>query len=462
MGTSGISGWMYIKNFWEVARSGLHRDVLEILEEGLRAVDPEASLPRIVRLEGDAIYVDMHRIYVEGKIYVAGFGKASAKMLKALLKILGDRVERGAIIVPRGYEAKDLPGNIEILEGEHPTPGRETLRSSEKLLETLRSAGRGDTVVLLISGGGSSLFEIPLEGIEIEDIAKVTKALLRAGATIEEMNTVRKHLSRVKGGRLGKDLRSRGAKLVTLIMSDVIGDPADVIASGPTAPDRSTYCEAQKILIKRLAKHEIPENISKTLEKGCRGEIEETPKPGDRDLEDVINIVIASSIDSLREMRRKAQEKGYNTAILSNAIEGEAREVGKVLAGIAKSIASLGEPLAPPAIILASGETTVEVKGTGIGGRNQELALSASTKLKNCIECIVASIGSDGIDGISPAAGGIGDWLVQIEAETMGIDIEKHLEENDSYTALSKLRRSIYTGYTGVNVGDLMIIAVRK
>jgi len=454
---------MYIKNLEELSRSKVHRDVIEVLEEGLKAIDPEVFLPKIMRIEDSSIYIANYKIEVRGRIYVAGFGKASAKMLKALAKIMEWRIDKGAIIVPKGYNiVGEMPRGIEILVGEHPIPGKETIRSSEKLLEILESVGRGDAVVLLISGGGSSLFEIPMEGIEIEEVAELTKALLRSGATIEEINSVRKHISKVKGGRLGKLLKSRGARIVTLIMSDVIGDPIDIIASGPTAPDRSTYCDAQRILRKRLSKYKIPESIWRTIERGCRGELEETPKPGDEDLEEILNIVIASSIDSLKEMRKKSIEKGYNTMILSNAIEGKAREVGEVFAGIARSIATLGEPLKPPAILLASGETTVEVRGSGVGGRNQELALSASTKLDRCPECLVASLGSDGVDGVSPAAGGVGDWLVCRDAESMGIDIEKHLEENDSYTALSKLGRSIYTGYTGVNVGDLMVIAVGK
>jgi glycerate 2-kinase len=454
---------MYIKNLEELSRSKVHRDVVEVLEEGLKAIDPEISLPKIVRIEDNSIYIANHKIEIRGRIYVAGFGKASAKMLKALTKIMRWKIDKGAIIVPKGYNiVGNIPQGIEILVGEHPIPGRDTIRSSEKLLEILESVEIGDTVILLISGGGSSLFEIPMGGIEIEEAAELTKALLRSGATIEEINTVRKHISKVKGGKLGKLLKSRGAKIVALIMSDVIGDPIDIIASGPTAPDSSTYCDAQRILRKRLLGYKIPESIWKTIERGCRGELEETPKPGDKDLEEILNIVIASSIDSLKEMKRKSIEKGYNTIILSNTIEGEAREVGKVFAGIARSIAALGEPLKPPAIILASGETTVEVGGSGIGGRNQELALSASTKLDRCPGCIVVSLGSDGVDGVSPAAGGIGDWLACRDAESMGIDVEKHLEENDSYTALSRLGRSIYTGFTGVNVGDLMVIAVGK
>jgi len=451
---------LYIKNFEGLARTAIHRDVLEVLEQGLRAADPEEAIPGKVRLEGRALEAAGTRVELGRRIIVAGFGKASYKMLKAVYKILGDKIEQGAVIIPREYQAPERLGRVEVLRGEHPLPGRETLRSSERLLEILESVGEGDTVMLLISGGGSSLFEAPVEGVGIEDIAETTKALLRAGATIEELNAVRKHISRVKGGRLGKALKKRGAEVVALIASDVVGDPIEVIASGPTAPDSSTYCEALSILRKKLAGRGAPENIVKTLEKGCRGELGETPKPGDKDLESIANIVIISNTDSLKAMKRASIEKGYRAIIVTNMLEGEAREVGKIMTSIALSIKALGEPLEPPAMALASGETTVEVRGRGIGGRNHELALSAALKLSKCIGCIVASIGSDGVDGVSPAAGGIADWLVRGEAEALGIDLEAHLEDNDSYTALSKLGRSIYTGYTGVNVGDLIVIAV--
>jgi len=452
-------GW-YIKNFRGLARTAIHRSVLEVLEHGLRAADPEEAIPGKVRLEGGVLDASGTRVELRGRVIVAGFGKASYKMLEALYKILGDKIEGGAVIIPREYQAPEKLGRVEVLRGEHPLPGRETLRSSERLLEILEGVGEGDTVILLISGGGSALFEAPVEGVGIEEIAETTKALLRAGATIGELNAVRKHISRVKGGRLGKALKKRGAEVIALIASDVIGDPIDVIASGPTAPDTTTYCEALSIAKKILAEGEIPENIARALEKGCRGEIEETPKPGDRELERIANIVIISSTDSLKAMKRASMEKGYRTIILTNMLEGEAREVGKALASIALSIKKLREPLEPPAMVLASGETTVRVKGRGIGGRNHELALSAALKLDKCTGCIVASIGSDGVDGVSPAAGGIADWLVRGEAEALGIDLKAHLEDNDSYTALSKLGRSIYTGYTGVNIGDLVVVTV--
>lgn len=451
---------MYVLNRDELIHSELHSDVIEILEEGLKAIDPENAIPKKLKLDRKTIEIQGKRIELGERVIIAGFGKASIKMLRSIKSILGDLVSQSAVIAPRerGKEEK----SPEILFGEHPIPGRDTLESSKKLLEILSQAGKGDTVLLLISGGGSALFEIPLEGVEIEDIAMVTQLLLRSGATIEELNIVRKHLSAVKGGRLGKMLRERGARVITLIASDVIGDQLDTIASGPTVPDRSTYCDAQKILARRLGSHNIPENIARIIEKGCRGEIEETPKPGDPLLESIENIVIISSIDGLKAMRRACIAKGYRSLILSNMIEGEAREVGKALAGIAKTILSYGEPVEPPAIVIASGETTVKVTGKGVGGRNHELALSASLKLRGWEESIAASMGSDGIDGNSPGAGGIGDWKLLEEAEQRGMDLTEYLDNNDSYTALSRLGRSIYTGYTGTNVGDFIVIAARR
>ncbi|HWQ16284.1 MAG TPA: glycerate kinase [Sulfolobales archaeon] len=451
---------MYVLNREELIHSDLHSDVIEILEEGLKAIDPENAIPERLKLSGKAIEIQGKRIELGERVIIAGFGKASVKMLHSIKRILGDLVSQSAVIAPREHSTEGK--SPEIMFGEHPIPGRSTLESSERLLEILSQAGKGDTVILLISGGGSALFEIPLEGVGIEDIAKVTQLLLRSGATIEELNTVRKHLSAVKGGRLGKMLRERGARVIALIASDVIGDQLDTIASGPTVPDRSTYCDAQKILTRRLGGQDIPENVVRIIEKGCRGEIEETPKPGDPLLESIENIVIISSIDGLKAMRRACIAKGYRSLILSNMIEGEAREVGKALAGIAKTILSHGEPIEPPAIVLASGETTVKVTGKGVGGRNHELALSASLKLRGWEESIVASMGSDGIDGNSPGAGGIGDWKLLEEAEQKGMDLTEYLDNNDSYTALSRLGRSIYTGYTGTNVGDFIVIAARR
>lgn len=451
----------FIKNIDEISHTDLHRDVLEIIEKGLEAADPEKVFPERLRLEGEKLYIMGREHRLAGRVYIIGIGKASGKMMNAIERILGDRIYRGAIIVPKGYRVERKLNKIEILEGEHPIPGKATQRSSERIMEIIEEIGEGDTAVILISGGASALFEIPAEDLGIEDIAEITQELLRSGATIEEINTVRKHLSRTKGGRLGKTLKRRKAHVITLIMSDVVGDPIDIIASGPTAPDPTTYCQAKEILRRRIGR-KTSEKIERVIEKGCRGELEETPKPGDLELEGISNIVIISNTDSLREMRRESKARKYNTIILSNTIEGEAREAGKILASIAKAMLRIGEPTKPPAVILAAGETTVRVKGKGVGGRNQELALSAGIKLKNEREAIVASIGSDGIDGNSIAAGGIGDHTLQSEADALGIDLIEYLENNDSYTALSRLKRTIVTGYTGINIGDLILIASRR
>lgn len=448
----------YIKNLDEIGRSPLHRDVVEVLEKGLEAADPEKVVPRAVGLERNTLIVRGERIEIGGRIWVAGFGKASISMLRGLLKALGNTVSGGAVIAPLEVQP-DLGRvqGIEILRGEHPLPGRNTLESSRKLLEVLEGVEEGDTVLVLISGGGSALFEVPEEGVGIEDIAEISEKLMRSGADIEELNAVRKHLSRVKGGRLAKILRRRGARIVALIVSDVVGDRIETVASGPTSPDPTSYCEALRIVEKRLGGQAPPE-ILKILRRGCEGLLDDTPKPGDPDLGAVRNLVMISSRDSLEAMLLRSSEMGYRSMILSNMIEGEAREAGKLLAGIARSMARSSLPLRTPAMILASGETTVRVRGRGIGGRNQELALSAATRLGER-GCLVASIGSDGVDGNSPAAGGVGDWDVVEDSERMGLDLHESLENNDSYTALRKLGRSVITGPTGINVGDLIVIA---
>lgn len=447
----------YIKNSEEMGRTPIHRDVIEVLERGLEAADPEKALPKMVGFEDSALIVRGERIEVGGKIWVVGFGKASIAMARGLLKVLGDAVYGGAVIAP--LEARpglNNIGGIEILRGEHPLPGTNSLRSSRKLLDMLEGVAEDVTVLILISGGGSALFEVPEEGVGIEDIAEITEKLMRSGANIRELNTVRKHLSRVKGGRLAKILRRRKARVVALIVSDVVGDEMETIASGPTSPDPTSYCDAARIVERRLA-GQAPEEIVKILRRGCEGLIEETPKPGDPDLEGVKNRVVISSRDSLEAMLSRSSEMGYGSMILSAMVEGEASEVGKLLAGIAMSMARHSLPLRTPAMILAAGETTVRVKGRGIGGRNQELALSAATRLKER-GCLVASIGSDGIDGNSPAAGGVGDWETLEDAEKAGVDVQESLDNDDSYTALKRVGRAVVTGPTGTNVGDLIVI----
>ena len=453
-------GFMIIKNFNDLSRKVLWKHALLILEEGLRAADPEASVKNTLSLRNDDfLCVRKSCLKIKGNIHVVGFGKASYKMLRGVIERLGDKV-RGGIVITHNPEWIGRYGNVEVVLGNHPIPGTDTINSSIKLLNYIEeNVSREDIVIVLISGGGSALFEKPLEPITLNDLSKLNELLLKSGADIYEINAVRKHVSSVKGGKLAKIISP--AKVIALIISDVVGDPLEAIASGPTAPDPTTFNDAYKILKRRGIWESIPQSVKEIITKGMKGEIEETPKPGDKVFENVINVIVASNVISLEAMARKARELGYEALILTSMMEGEAREVGKFLASIAKHIHKYGKYFKRPLAILLGGETTVTVKGEGIGGRNQELALSFSIHARGLKDVVLASIGSDGKDGVSDAAGAIVDGETYSNALSMNLDPNDYLERNDSYTILSKLGSTIYTGPTGTNVNDLVVLLIR-
>ena len=445
------------KNYDELVKnSPLYKHVLEILYTGLREADPWYAVKKYVSVVDGKIIVNQRSYSGFKRVHVIGFGKASTKMAQALYSILDNSIYGGIVIAPE--PAEDI-GPIKVLKGDHPYPGRNTLVSSHKMLDYLENeVGEDDLLFVLISGGGSALFEIPVDGLGIEEISNVTRELMMRGADIYELNTVRKHLSRVKGGKLLKYIRSK--QVVSLIISDVIGDRIDVIASGPTAPDSTSYHDVKNILEKYGLWREIPERIREYVEKGVKGLVPETLKPGEQIFNRVYNLVVASNYSSLVKMRDKALELGYNALILTPYLYGEAREVGRVIASIAWSIVDHDIPIAKPAALIAGGETTVTVKGKGLGGRNQELCLSIALeleKLTTASKIIFACMGSDGIDGNSPAAGAIIDNNVVREAREKKLDPRSFLNENNSYVFFKELGRAIYTGYTGTNVNDFLI-----
>ncbi|MEM0505494.1 MAG: glycerate kinase, partial [Sulfolobales archaeon] len=404
------------------------------------------------------------RLVVGGKVYdigsgvkVLGFGKASASMALAVEEVLGDLIIDGIVIVPKGLKPPKL-GRIKVMYGSHPIPDEDTINSTKELLR-LCSQSEGETFIVLISGGGSALFELPVEPITLNDLRVLTTQLLKCGADIKEINTVRKHVSMVKGGRLAELLYP--SNVVSLILSDVVGDPIEFIASGPTAPDPTTYDDAVKLLKRYEIFDSIPASVREVLMKGLRGELRETPKPGDKIFDKVLNYIVASNYISLKAMEEEARRLGYNTLILTSMVEGEAREVGKLLAGVMKNVKKYDEPVRKPAAILAGGETTVTVRGKGIGGRNQELALSVAISIAGLDNVVFASIGSDGVDGVSVAAGGIVDGETVIRGRELGLNPYDFLNNNDSYNYLSRLGSSILTGPTGTNVNDLLIALIR-
>jgi glycerate 2-kinase len=365
--------------------------------------------------------------------------------------VLGGAVAGGVVISPVGG---GRVGPVEALRGDHPIPGEDTLRASQRLLQYLESVGPEDLLFVLISGGGSALFEAPEEGVSLRDVAWLTGELMKRGADIVELNAVRKRLSRVKGGKLLRLVKTR--RVVSLIMSDVVGDRLDTVASGPTAPDETAREHAMTVLRRYGLWEEMPPHLRSAVLRSP-----DTVKPGDPLLERVHNVVVASNLQSLLAASQHLADRGFNVVILSAALEGEAREVGRVLASAAKSAAWFGQPAKPPASLLAGGETVVRVRGRGVGGRNQELCLSFAVAARG-LPVSAACMGTDGVDGNSPAAGALVDGYTVEEAEKAGLNPLEHLDNNDSHTLFHKLGRAIYTGPTGTNVNDVFIALVYK
>jgi len=452
-----------IKNWDELAIDEGHEVALELLEAGLRAADPKTAVKNNVSLDGCILKIqnvdfDLSRY---GNILVVGAGKASGSMAEAIEEILGERITAGLVIVPRGTSDKYHVKKIELWEGDHPVPSEQGRKGAEKIISLLERYKKEDTLVIaLFSGGGSALMPLPPKEITLNDKQVATIELLKCGASIDEVNTVRKHLSLLKGGRLAA--AAYPSTVIGLFMSDVVGDRLDTIASGPTAPDPTTFADALKIIEKYGLENRVPGRVLSYLKKGSKGVYPESPKPNDSVFGKVHNFIVASNRTSLKIMARRAKELGLNTIILTSLIEGEARHVGRVLAAILKEIRESGLPLKPPAVIIAGGETTVTVVGSGKGGRNQELALSAAISLKNSRGIVLASMGSDGIDGITDAAGAIVDSETFTRALNKGVNPQEYLANNDSYNFFRKVGGLIYTGYTGTNVNDLCVGVVLK
>ncbi len=446
-----------IRNLGELLHSNLHRDALKIVEAGLIAADPVKAIKDKVKLVNNKLVIDGYELSIDRGVKVLGLGKASAHMALGIEEVLGDLIIDGAVIIPKGTMPPDLR-RIKVLYGSHPVPDGSSLNSTKELLKLAETREEGDVFIVLISGGGSALFEEPVDPIDLNDLRKTTSLLLRSGADIKEMNTVRKHISRVKGGRLAELLYP--ATTVSLILSDVVGDPVEFIASGPTAPDSTTYSDAVSILRRYGIWDLVPESVREVLSRGLRGELPETPKPGSPIFKKVFNVIVASNYLSLKAMEGVARRLGYNTLIVTSMMEGEAREVGKFIAGIIRNIKAYDEPVKRPAVLLMGGETTVTVRGSGVGGRNQELALSVAISIAGLDGVVFASIGSDGIDGVSDAAGAIVDGSTVIKGKDLGLNPFEALANNDSHNYLKKLKSVIYTGPTGTNVNDLSLAIV--
>ena len=440
---------MPIKNKEALLRLPKADVLLDAVEAALKAADPYNAVLSKVKLLGNYVEVEGRRFEVGRAVHVVGFGKASARMAEALVEIFGDLVAGGVVITPTGG---GRVGPVEVLKGNHPLPGEDTLKASKRLLEYLQGVGEGDTVFVAISGGGSALFEVPEEGVELSEIAQLSDVLMKRGADIVELNAVRKRLSAVKGGKLLRYIKAR--RVVSLIVSDVVGDRLDTIASGPTAPDATDKTFAASVLKKYGLWDSIPERARRLFEA-------ETPKAGDPLFDKVINVIVANNLGALQEAAGRLSSRGYKTLILTSMLEGEARVVGRVLASVISSAARHGLPAPPPIAVLAGGETVVTVRGRGMGGRNQEMCLALAMAIRG-LNAAAACVATDGVDGNSPAAGALVDGGVVDEAERLGLSPSEYLDNNDSHTFFQKLGRAIITGYTGVNVNDIFLAVVDK
>jgi hydroxypyruvate reductase len=431
-----------------------------VLQAALAAADPRAAVRR--SLEGlrhapdQALDLDAYR-----RIRVVGAGKAAQAMARGLLDVLGERLSEGLLITKHVETDQPLPERLRVLTGAHPVPAPESVSAARAVQDFLSGGSPDDLVFCLISGGGSALMVAPRPPVTLDDLQALTRLLLACGADIGEINTLRKHLDLVKGGGVAR--AAAPARLVTLILSDVIGSPLDVIASGPTEADPTTYADALAVLDKYQITPRTPQRILETLRMGQAGEIPETIKPGDALLEGVTNLLVASNPQAAQAALEQAAQEGFHTLLLTTFLQGEAREAGGVLASILRQIDATGQPLARPACIVAGGETTVTLRGQGLGGRNQELALGALVGLADLPGAALLALGTDGEDGPAPSSGAAaagalvtGESLAR--ARALGLDPLAYLSANDSYHFFEALGDLLITGPTGTNVNDLAFL----
>jgi glycerate 2-kinase len=425
----------------------------QIFKQALSAVDPyQAVVDNLIiennkiRLKQELVSIDLTKV---NNIYVVGAGKVLEKILNQLTGLISVKYKHGLAFK-----------KIRIIEAGHPLPDVNSRKAVQEILKVLSITQENDLVISLISGGGSALLALPVTGVSLEQKILVTQKLLACGASIDEINTVRKHISLVKGGQLAR--AAYPAPVFNLLLSDVLDDRVDIIASGLMVADKSTFQDAIRLVEKYKLSWELPEAVTIHLKKGVNGLIPETPKQGDPIFNKVYTCIVGSNRIALNAARSKARELGYNTLLLSSTIQGEAREIGKTLAAIAREIVTSGNPLAAPGCIICGGETTVTLQGQGKGGRNQECALSALTGISGLPATIIFCAGTDGTDGPTDAAGAYCTGDSQKNARAQGLNEESYLRENDSYNFFKKLGSLIITNPTGTNVMDIYMILVGK
>jgi len=436
----------------------LRKHADDILDTALHSVDPYHLIKEQIRREGDTlilpdnITIDMKKYQ---RLIVIGAGKGAAPMARAVEELLGDFLSEGSVIVK--YDHLDNVKKIKLLEAGHPVPDDNTIKSTNEMLEKIRDITATDCVLVLLTGGGSALMESLPDNISLSDMQELSRVLLGCSATIHDINCIRKHISKVKGGQLARLISP--ARCITLALSDVIGDDLSVIASGPTNPDNSTFSEAMSVIGKYEIADKIPVSILNHLKSGNSGEIPETPKTGDPAFNKVSNIIIGSNRLALRAAESKANNLGYHSLIFTSMIDGEAREIAKMIAAIIKEVQHSEMPVKKPACLLFGGEPTVHLKGDGKGGRNQELALAvALTDITG--PYLFISCGSDGTDGPTDAAGAVVTEKTIMRATSKNLDALEYLHNNNAYHFFEPLGDLIKTGPTRTNVMDLIFVLI--
>ena len=436
------------------------RHAREIFDAAVRAADPGRCVSEAIDLGVSQLRI-VNRSYSFDQfttVLVIGAGKATPAMAAAVESTLGDRIVDGAINTKYDHA---LPlQRIRTTECGHPLPDEAGIRGTEEMVRLLEEADEHTLVLCLFSGGGSALMPAPIAGITLEQKQQTTQLLLECGATIDEINAIRKHLSRVKGGLLAR--LARPAAVVSLMISDVIGDRLDTIASGPTYPDTTTFADCLEIFERFDLIGRLPRAVIVHLKAGAKGEIADTPSADDPCFEQAVNAVVGNASLALKAAKMSAEKLGYRPLVLSSSIAGETREVAGVHAAIAREIAATGQPLAPPACLISGGETTVTIRGKGKGGRNQEFALAAAIGLRGSSGITVLSGGTDGSDGPTDAAGAIADGDSVRRAQALGLSAAAKLDDNDSYHFFEALDDLVITGPTGTNVMDLRLFLVDR
>ena len=441
----------------------IKQQLVDIFDSALKAVDPYNAVKKTIKVIDNKLSVNdlVYDLKDFSRVIVVGAGKGTAPMAKAVEELLGGRIGEGLIIVKHGHT---LPlEKIRQIEASHPLPDRTGVEGTEGIMYRLKDADEKTLVICLLSGGGSALLVSPAEGISLKDKQITIDLLLKSGASIDELNAVRKHLSRVKGGKLASI--AYPATIISLILSDVIGDRLDVIASGPTVPDRSTFMDAVKVIEKYNLVKELPNKVLSMLLDGIAGRLPDTPKAGEDCFKKGSAVIVGSLRQALNAARKTANKLGFDTEMVTDKLQGEAGEAAVYLADLAKMVRSSrkgGKPLC----LLSGGETTVNVKGNGKGGRNQELALAFALEIEGIDGVTMLSAGTDGTDGPTDAAGAMVDGNTAIKARQFGLDPAEYLKNNDSYNFFNRLdsltgeKSHLITGPTGTNVMDMQIIAV--